>query len=71
MQNSEKNRAHFHFDLKTIEFCPNFANFAQNQGVNSEFCGFLPKRQSTNELLPLPRRFKKLTGNEQGSLPPG
>src|SRR6266481_6242170 len=42
-KNSENNRPFFEFDLKTLEFCPKYANFALRQGNNREFCGFLHK----------------------------
>ncbi|PYY18668.1 MAG: hypothetical protein DMG60_07500 [Acidobacteria bacterium] len=35
-----KNTGVFEFDLEIVEFCPKYANFAQNQGTNREFCGF-------------------------------
>ena len=39
-QKQGKIQGGFEFDLEIIEFCPKYANFAQNQGTNREFCGF-------------------------------
>src|SRR5205085_8273409 len=62
-----KNTGGFEFDLEIIEFCPKYANFAQNQGINREFCGFLAKSRSTKHLLLFGARFKEITGNYQGT----
>ena len=66
-KNREENRGIFEFDLKIVEFCPKSANFALDQGINREFCGYLPNLPSTKQLAPFRVRFKKITGNYQGT----
>jgi hypothetical protein len=66
-RNRDKNSKFFEFDAKIIEFCPKYANFAQNQGINRDFCGFLRKPLSAEQLTPFPKRFKKITGKYQGT----
>ena len=60
-KNKEYSSQFFEFDLRIVKFCPKSANFAQNQGINSEFCGFLPKPWSPRNLPPILRGFKKTT----------
>src|SRR5690348_6933308 len=42
-KNRENYRGSFEFDFEIVEFCPESANLAEDQGINSEFCGFLCK----------------------------
>ena len=35
-KNKENNRAFFELALEIVEFCPKYANFAQNQGINRD-----------------------------------
>jgi hypothetical protein len=62
-KNREKNREFLDSDLKIVEFCPKSVNFVQKQGINREFCGYLPKLLSTRWLVLILVGFKKLTGN--------
>ena len=62
-ENREKNRGVSDSDPKIVEFCPKSANILQRQGINREFCGYLPKLLSTKWLVTILVGFKKLTGN--------
>ena len=38
-KNKEINRGFSFWPLKIIGFCPKSENFAETQGINSDFCG--------------------------------
>lgn len=63
----ENNRGASEFGLEIVEFCPKCADFVLNQGINSEFCGFLPTPLSTKRLALFSPGLKKITRNDQGS----
>ena len=66
VRNRDNSRGISNSISKIVEFCLKNENSAQNQGINSEFCGFLRKPMSTNKLLLFSAGFKKITGNKQG-----
>lgn len=60
-KNSEENSEFFEFTLEIVAFCPKSANFAVKQGINSEFCGNLPKLLSTKQLTPSAGGFQEIS----------
>jgi len=52
---------------KPLNSAQKYANFAQDQGINREFCGFLSKRLLAKHLLLFCGGCKKITGNYQGT----
>jgi hypothetical protein len=69
-KNRKNCRESFNFDLKVTEFCPKSPNFAQTQGINSEFCGYLSNSLPAEYLMLLSPEFEKITGNQQGTAAP-
>jgi len=55
----EISRGAFEFKPEVIEFCPNIENFLLNQGFNRQFCGYLSKSLSTQDLGLFSLRFNK------------
>jgi hypothetical protein len=67
--NRELNREFFEFPLKSIEFCPKSANFALEQGINREFCGYLTEASMPIGLHGLEARVQKINRELAGDFP--
>jgi hypothetical protein len=65
-RNRENNREFFESDRESLEFCPKSAKLAYKQGINREFCGYLPQPACLLGFMASRRGCKKLTGNYQG-----
>jgi hypothetical protein len=60
------NRGYFELTSRLSNSAQKYANFALDQGINTEFCEFLRKPQASKDLPLFSPGFKKLTGNHQG-----
>jgi hypothetical protein len=65
--NRELNREFFEFALKSIEFCPKSANFAFEQGINREFCGYLSEPRINPERFRFYGGIQKINREPEGN----